>query len=149
MTSPNVAVLQGVYDAFNRREIDLLLAGFDSSIQIEETADLGYAALLLRVLGPRFVILSGRYNGLEEVRRLFESVWEIAEWFRVEAEEYVEIDDHVVVPLQLSARAKDTGIEGDALTAHLWTMEGGKATRLEVYAGKAEALEAAKAKLSA
>lgn len=140
----NIDVLRDLYLAFNRRDIEAMLAAFDPEIEIEQTWDLEYAALLLRVLGPRFVILSGGYRGLDEVRRLFESVWEIAEWFRVDAEDYIDLGERVVVPLRLSAKAKATGIEGDALTAHLWEMRAGRALRLQVYAGSDAAIAAAK-----
>ena len=62
------------------------------------------------------MILSGGYRGLDEVRRLFESVWEIAEWFHVDGEDYVAVGERVVVSLRLSARAKATGLEGEAVT---------------------------------
>ena len=140
----DIDVLRDLYSAFNRRDIERLVDAFDPEIEIEPTEDLEYAALLLRVLGPRFVILSGGYRGLEEVRRLFESVWQISDWFRVEPEEYLAVADRVVVPLRLEARAEATGIEGEALTAHLWTMRGGKAVRLQVYASSSDAIAAAK-----
>jgi ketosteroid isomerase-like protein len=140
----NIDLLRDLYSAFNRRDIEGVLATLDSEIEIEETWDLEYAALLLRVLGPRFVILSGGYRGLDEVRRLFESVWKIAEWFRVDAEDYVAVGERVVVPLRLSAKAKSTGIEGEALTAHLWTLRDGRALRLQVYAASDGAIAAAK-----
>lgn len=139
----NVDVLRGIYDAFNRRDGDGLMEGFHPEIEVVETQDLGYAALLLRVLGPRFVVLSGRYRGLDEVRRLFETVWEISDWFRADPEEFIELDEQVIVPLRLRARARETGLEGEAETAHLWTMRDAKGVRLQVYAHKAEALEAA------
>jgi ketosteroid isomerase-like protein len=138
-----VQVLRGVYDAFNRRDLAGLLAGVHPEIEVVETEDLEYAALLLRVLGPRFVVLSGGYRGLNEVRGLFESVWEISEWFRAEPEEFIEAGDRVVVVLRLRARTKDTGLEGEAATVHLWTMREGKGVRLEVYAERERALEAA------
>jgi ketosteroid isomerase-like protein len=139
-----VETLRGVYEAFNRRDIDGLLEGFDPDVVVDETEDLAYAALLLRVLGPRFVVLSGGYRGREEVRRLFETVWEISEWFLVEPEEFVEVDEQIIVVLRLHARAKDSGAEGEARTAHLWTIRNGKGARLQVFPGKAEALEAAR-----
>ena len=89
-----------------------------------------------------FVILSGQYRGLEEVRRLFESVWEISEWFVVEPGDPVEIGDSVVIPLDMRARARATGIEGSARTVHRWTMRDGRATRLQVFADGEEALAA-------
>jgi ketosteroid isomerase-like protein len=139
----SVETLRGIYDAFNRRDIDGLLDGFHRDIEIEETEDLAYAALLLRVLGPRFVVLSGGYRGHEEVKTLFETVWEISEWFRAEPEEFIAVDGQIIVALRLHARGKDSEIEGEALTAHLWTMKEGKGFRLAVFAEKKAALEAA------
>jgi ketosteroid isomerase-like protein len=145
MTEQNVAAMRNVYEAFNGGDLEGVLAGFDPDIEVVETQDLAYAARLLRVLGPRFMMLSGGYRGVAEVKRIFESAWEIAEWFRVEPEEFIALGDRVVVLVRLRAKAKDTGIEGEALTAHLWTMKDGRATRWEVYPGKPEALAAAAA----
>lgn len=136
-------LLRGIYDAFNRRDIDGLLEGFHPEIEIDETEDLAYAAALLRVLGPRFVVLSGGYSGLEEVRRLFETVWEISDWFNAEPQEFIPADGCIIVVLKLQARAKETGLEGEADTSHLWTMKDGKGRRLRVYADTSEAHEAA------
>jgi hypothetical protein len=145
MSEQDVEALRALYGAFNRCEIEPLLDRFDSEIEVEETEDLGYAALLLRVLGPRFVILSGRYQGIEEVRRLFESVWEIAEWFRVQPLDFVEAEGRVVVSLRMEAKAKDTGIVGEALAVHLWRMREGRGVRLQVFADVESAISAARA----
>jgi hypothetical protein len=145
MSEQDVEALRAIYDAFNRCEIEPLLEGFDPDIEVEETEDLGYAALLLRVLGPRFVILSGRYRGIQEVRRLFESVWEIAEWFRVLPLELIEVEGRVIVPLRMEARARDTGIVGEAMTVHLWTMRDGRGLRLQVFPDVESAISAARA----
>ena len=144
MSEQDVEALRALYGAFNRCEIEPLLDGFDPEIEIEETEDLGYAALLLRVLGPRFVILSGRYRGIDEVRRLFESVWEIAEWFRVQPLELIEAERRVVVPLRMEAKAKETGIVGEALAVHLWTMRENRGLRLQVFADVESAISAAR-----
>jgi hypothetical protein len=145
MSEQDVEALRALYGAFNRCEIEPLLDRFDPEIEVEETEDLGYAALLLRVLGPRFVILSGRYQGIEEVRRLFESVWEIAEWFRVQPLDFVEAERRVVVSLRMEAKAKDTGIVGEALAVHLWRMREGRGLRLQVFADVESAISAARA----
>jgi len=142
MSKQDVEVLGRVYEAFNGRDMPAMLECFDPAIEIEETEDLEYAALLLRVLGPRFVVLSGGYSGHDQVRRLFETVWAISEWFTVEPEEFMEQGDEVIVPLRLSARSADAGTEGEARTAHVWTMAGGKAIRLRVYADRERALAA-------
>jgi ketosteroid isomerase-like protein len=145
MSEQDVEALRAVYEAFNRCEIEPLLEHLDPEIEVEETEDLGYAALLLRVLGPRFVILSGRYQGLDEVRRLFESVWEIAEWFRADPLDVIEAERRVIVPLRMEAKAKDTGIVGEAMAVHLWTMRDGRGIRLQVYADVESAINAARA----
>ena len=138
----NVETLRRMYEAWNARDIEALMDGFHPDVEIEETQDLAYAAALLRVLGPRFVILSGGYRGYDEVRRLWETIWEISEWFIVTPKEYLEDDDHVVVPLTLSARARGSGLEGEAPIAHLWTMRDGKVHRMEVFTDKHQALAA-------
>jgi ketosteroid isomerase-like protein len=144
VTQQNVETLRQVYEAFNQRDIDRLMDGFDPDVEIAETQDLAYAAALLRVLGPRFVILSGGYRGYAEVKKLWETVWEISEWFIVDAEEFIETNEHVIVVLMLRARAKGTGLEGEARTAHLWKMRDGKGIRLEVFADRRQALAAAR-----
>jgi ketosteroid isomerase-like protein len=142
--SEAVSAVRRVYEAFNARDIATMLQCFDAEFEIDETEDLAYAAALLRVLGPRFVILSGGYSGHDEVRRLFETVWEISDWFRVVPSDYIEMEDHVVVPLVLSARARESGQEGEAETTHLWTLRDAKAVRLRVFANKYAALEMAR-----
>ena len=144
MSEQDVETLRALYEAFNRCDIEPLLDRCDPEIEIEETEDLGYAALLLRVLGPRFVILSGRYRGIDVVRRLFESVWEIAEWFRVQPLELIEAERRVVVPLRMEAKAKDTGIVGEALAVHLWMMRENRGLRLQVFADVESAISAAR-----
>jgi ketosteroid isomerase-like protein len=141
MTPQNVETLRRMYEAFNDRDIESLMEQFHPDVEIEETQDLAYAAALLRVLGPRFVILSGGYRGRGQVRKLWETVWEISEWFIVDPEDFLEVgDDQVVVPLVLNARAKETGLEGEAPTAHLWEMRDGKGVRLRVFADRQQAM---------
>jgi ketosteroid isomerase-like protein len=144
MTQQNVETLRRMYEAFNDRDIEGLMDQFHPDIEIEETQDLAYAAALLRVLGPRFVILSGGYRGKGQVRKLWQTVWEISEWFLVEPEDFIEVGAMVVVPLVLNARAKGTGLEGEAPTAHLWEMRDGKGFRLQVFVDRQQALAAAR-----
>jgi len=140
----NVEVLRRMYEAWNDRDIDAIMGNYDPDIEIVETQDLAYAAALLRVLGPRFVILSGGYRGRGEVRKLWETIWEISEWFIVNPEDFIAVgDEQVVVPNVLNARAKGTGLEGEAPTAHLFTVRNGKVLRMQVFVDKQQALAAA------
>jgi ketosteroid isomerase-like protein len=140
----NVETVRRLYDAWNDRDIDALMASYDPDIEIVETQDLAYAAALLRVLGPRFVILSGGYRGRAEVRKLWETIWEISEWFIVNPEDFVAVGtEQVVVPCVLTARAKGTGLEGEASTAHLFTVQDGKVLRMQVFVERQQAMAAA------
>ena len=143
MPERDVEVLARLYEAFNRRDMPAILECCDPRIEIFATDDLEYAALLLRVLGPRFVVLSGGYRGHDEVRQLFETVWAISDWFSVEAEDFVEHAGAVVVPLIMRARSADSGAEGEARTTHAFTMANGRARTMRVYANPGRALAAA------
>jgi ketosteroid isomerase-like protein len=140
----NVETLRRMYEAWNDRDIDALMGNYDPDIEIVETQDLAYAAALLRVLGPRFVILSGGYRGKAEVRKLWETIWEISEWFIVKPEDFIAVgDEQVVVPNVLNARAKGTGAEGEAPTAHLFTVRDRKVLRMQVFVDRQQAMTAA------
>jgi hypothetical protein len=95
------------------------------------------------------MILSAGYQGIDEVLGLFSSVWRIAEWFDVEPFEFIQMDDYVAVPLRLHAKARDDGREGEAETAHLWTMNGSQAVRLQVFPRRGDAVAAAMRQLTA
>jgi ketosteroid isomerase-like protein len=66
----------------------------------------------------------------------FEAMWR-------EPQGFIDAGDRVVVPVRLGGRARHTGIDLEFERVHVWTHRSGKALRLEMYASKAEALEAA------
>ena len=65
--------------------------------------------------------------------------WE--DW-RCEAERYVEAGDKVVVLARYSGRGKGSGAPVERDGAHVWTMQDGKAVRLEVFPSRESAFEA-------
>ena len=143
MGEAHVSALRELYSSFNRRDPDGIGRALDPDIEIDATEDLAYAAALLRVLGPRFVILSAGYRGVDEVLGLFRSIWQIAEWLEVTPHEFIQMGDLVVVPLTLRAKGRDDRREGEAETAHLWTMDGAHAVRLQVFPRRGDAMAAA------
>ena len=68
------------------------------------------------------------------------SPWE--DW-RVEAEQYVTIENRVVVLARYHGRGKGSGAEVDVTGAHLWVMRDGKAESLMVFSDRNKALAAA------
>jgi hypothetical protein len=147
MARDDVAALRGLYASFNSRDADGMSGVMDPAIEIDPTEDLAYAAALLKVLGPRFVILSAGYQGIEEVMGLFRTVWQISEWFEVAPSEFIQMGHLVVVPLLLRARSREDGREGEAETAHLWTMGDGRAQRLRVFPSREAAVAEAAGEL--
>ena len=131
-----------MYEAFNRRDLPALLEHMHPEIEASSPDDLDFAALMLRLLGPRFVVLLGSYRGKEEVRRLFEAMWAISEHFSVEPEDYVELEQGIVVVLTMRARSLDAGIEGEVRIAHAWTFAAAKATTLRLFADRDRAAAA-------
>ncbi len=126
-------VITRLYDAFNRRDMPGMLACMDPAMEVSAPDGLEYAAVMMRLLGPRGVVLLDKYRGHDEVRRLYEALWTISARFTVEPSNFVERGGAVVVPARLSAATADAGTEGEVSVAHLWTLDGGKVTSLRIF----------------
>jgi ketosteroid isomerase-like protein len=61
---------------------------------------------------------------------------------RIAAEDFIDADDRVVVAVRVSGRGKASGAPVDARPFHVLAERGGKVTRIEWYATRAEALKA-------
>jgi ketosteroid isomerase-like protein len=142
MPEQNLAVLTRLYDAFNRRDMPAMLECFDPEIEVSAPEGLEYAAVMMRLLGPRGVVLLDKYRGHDEVRRLYEALWTISARFTVDPVDFVEHGEAVVVPARLSAVTADAGTEGEVQVAHLWTLAGGKVTSLRIYVDADRAMAA-------
>jgi ketosteroid isomerase-like protein len=63
--------------------------------------------------------------------------------FRIEAEEFLDGGDLVVVLIRWRGRGKGSGVEVEAEGAHVWELRDGKAVRYDIYRDREQALEAA------
>jgi ketosteroid isomerase-like protein len=70
------------------------------------------------------------------------SGWE--KW-RVEADEYVEIGDHVVVLTTYRGRGKGSGVEVEQKGAHVFELRDGQVVRLEIFADPEKAFASVRA----
>jgi ketosteroid isomerase-like protein len=61
----------------------------------------------------------------------------------LDATEFIDRGDYLIVPYRFGGRARHTGLPVEFSIVHLITVENGKVTRVEVHRTKAEALEAA------
>jgi len=68
--------------------------------------------------------------GLEESARQWFSAWDA---LRIQAEEFIDLGERVLVLITVYGRGKDSSIETEGKYARLWTMRDGKATRLVGY----------------
>ncbi len=139
MSEEDLAVLRRLYDAFHRRDMPAMLEIFDPDIEVSAPEGFEYAATMMRLLGPRFVVLLETYHGHDEVRRLYEAMWAISARFTVDPKDFVQQGDQVFVPVVLRAQTADGGTEGETEGAHLWTLAGGLVTSLRVYGDRARA----------
>ncbi len=67
----------------------------------------------------------------------------LSEWehWRIEADDYLELGDHVIVLTSYHGRGKGSGVEIHQQGAHVCQLRDGKVVRLEVFASRDRAIE--------
>jgi ketosteroid isomerase-like protein len=63
------------------------------------------------------------------------------EHWRVDADEYLELGDHVVVLATYHGRGKGSGVEIEQKGGHVFELRDGKVVRLEIFASRDKAIE--------
>ena len=127
MSQENVEVVRRGIEAFNRRDLKTWLTTFRSDAEIDWS----------RSRGP----LKGVYRGHSELE-VFWNGWLTFDWGELETYDLAEAGSEVVVPNTAHMRGRD-GIEVEAKSAFVFTVEGKLTTRLEMFQKEAEAVEAA------
>jgi ketosteroid isomerase-like protein len=130
MSEENVEIVRGVYEALNREDVDAVLQICDPDVEC---------------LLPEGGINTGTLRGHQAIRAFLDGYLEAFESFRFEPERFLEADDQVVAVLRVLGRGRGSGLEAEVRPAHVWTMERGRAVRLEVFPERelGAALEAA------
>jgi uncharacterized protein len=127
--SRNVALVRGGYEAFNRGDVEAVLAFFDPEIEFDVLED-----------SP----IAQKFHGHEGFRALLALNSEMFSGYRNEPEEIVEVsEDEIVVVVRSGARGRISGIEVEGRLAHLWTIRDGRATRFKSFPTREAALRAA------
>jgi ketosteroid isomerase-like protein len=129
VTAENARFVRQFFEDVNKRDVDALLARLTPEFEMTVPAVMG--------VEPR------TYRGPEGFRRWFDSFVEVME-IRVESHDFIAVGDRVVAPHTLHARGRETGIDTEQYTVHVWHLRDGKAEMLEVFATLDEALEAAR-----
>jgi ketosteroid isomerase-like protein len=118
--------LRAAYEAFNRRDLDALMALADPDVEVLQDASVAPDADVFR--------------GREGAARFFATILENFEQLEFEPEEIIDAGDQVVVVAAARGRGKASGAEVAARFTHLWTLREGKAVRAVFYADHEKAL---------
>ena len=124
--SSNVEILRKAYAAFSEGHFEL--DHLDVNVIWDESR---------RQIDPAV------HRGREEARRVFDSRLEVFEDFRVEAEDFFDLGDHVLVFSRVKGRGKESGADVDSRVASLYSFRNGRVTRVEYFGDREEALQAA------
>jgi len=85
---------------------------------------------------------SGEYTGYDGLAEFARNQAEALDEMWVEPTEFLDADGRVVVPLRFGGKARHSGIETAFAVVHVWTIREGRASRLDMYRSRAEALKA-------
>jgi steroid delta-isomerase-like uncharacterized protein len=124
----NLEFVRHAMDAFNRRDMDAMLALAGDDFVYDWT----------RSRGPN----AGVYRGPEGFKEFVDEQWSMFDEFRVEAHELIPRGNHVVVPTTVRATGRD-GVPVSANSVHLYAFEDGRLVRITLYQDRDEALAAA------
>jgi ketosteroid isomerase-like protein len=127
MFSPE-ALVRAVYEAISLRDYDAGFALLSDDFEWRE---------------PESGLLGGTHRGLAEARAAIEAQLEVFDQFEVEPEAITVEGERVAVEVRQRVRGGASGAEVEVRIGHLWTVEGGKLIRLEVFPERAAALSAA------
>jgi len=129
MSEENVEVLKALYDAGNRGDREAFLASLDPAAEWHVTGV---------VLDQQRV-----YRGREAIWEYISTFAEEFAEFRVDAEDFFDAGDRVVVVARLVGRGRASGATVDLRFASVVTFRNGRILRGENYADTKQALEAA------
>jgi ketosteroid isomerase-like protein len=130
VSSPNSDLIRRGYEAWNRGDIEGVLALLDPKIEWR-----GYTHI------PD-VPEAGTLTGREEVRLWLERFLEAWEELEIELDELIESGDQLVALVRFHGVGKGSGVQVEGgVDAHVWTVRDGRAVAVSLYQGTREGLE--------
>ena len=126
--SEKVDVVRRLVEAFNDRDVDAMVAEVHPEGEIESL---------------RAQLEGTAYRGHDGVRRMFVDFDEDWTSLRMDAEDFREAGDQVVVLGRLRARGRASGVDLDVPIGFVWELRDGKAFRGKTFSEQADALRAA------
>jgi ketosteroid isomerase-like protein len=130
MSDENVEIIRRGFETMQRDGWQTLFSLIDPEFELTTPPDLA--------MEP------DTYRGEAGLRRYFEAFEDAMEDIQIVPEgEFLGAGEKVFVPFRLSARGRETGIEATQHAFQVWTMRAGKGLRVEIFASREQALEAA------
>lgn len=128
MSTTDVDIVRGGYEAFNRGDVDWMVEHMDPEIVWEDSAKVPDART---------------YRGVDEVRRYLESFFRHWDEISYELGEVREGPGGIVAIVRLVARGRTSGASVDASMAHVHELRDGLGARVRVYFDRQAAFDAA------
>lgn len=136
MTEQNTALVQKMYAAFGRGDVQTILASLAPDV-------------VWTLEGPSTIPYAGRKVGPDQVRTFFDSLSTTQDHHNLTVEGYVAQGDKVVAYGRYAARVKSTGKSMDGGFAHVFTIRDGRVTGFLDYADTAQMADAYSSSASA
>jgi ketosteroid isomerase-like protein len=127
VSQENVEIVRNSLDALNRGDWDATLKDAAPDFELDFS----------RAIGPQHGVFR-----LDQIRGLLDEFLEPWESLRIEADELIEVGEHVVVPVTGYMRGRN-GIEVTARRTWVYTIREGAIVRFCQFQERQEALEAA------
>ena len=138
--------------AMSQENVELARKGYAVLNEVYKTGDLEALRQHIEntihpdcVLVASDVTFKGEWQGREGMVEFITEQMDALDDLWVRTEEYLDLDEWLVVPITWGGRAKETQLDVEFSSVHLYTMRDGKATRLDMYSDKAAALGAVNA----
>jgi ketosteroid isomerase-like protein len=123
----NRELLQDFVDAFNRFDIDTLVADLDPDVELHEWPE-GVGSTVYR--GP---------DGVREALSVWFEVWE---WMKVEVTDVQEEEDRVLVTLHQHAKGRASEVEVEIDSYNVYRFADGTVTSIELFTDRDAAVDA-------
>jgi ketosteroid isomerase-like protein len=135
MASPNAELLRPVYEEWGRGNWRPSFDVYDPHMEWGWSSE--------------FLDLGGVYEDRRDPNPRLRS-W-LSEWdyWRAEAEEYLELGDYVIVLATYHGKGRGSGVEIEQEGAHVWRLRDDKVIRLEIFASRERAIQSVHAALAA
>jgi len=127
MSQENVEIVRRAMDAFNRHDLDGAMRDTDPEVEVDWSRSIGVEA--------------GIYRGREAARGFWRTWFDMFERVVVSPDEFIECDEHVVVPNTAHLWGRD-GVKVEAHSVSVVTLRNGRILEWRLYQKRAEALEA-------